>query len=623
MSRRSIGTLPGLALLAWAFPLAAATPPAAARPTRPAAPPAVSRSESGPAAEARRFLDFYGAIDLPLYRVTQEAQWIATIDVTSEHDGAREAAGKAFATFLGNRAVVERARALLKSRDALAPLQARQLEKILLAAAEAPGTIPEIVAARVEAESRQSSTMDSFQFCLERSADGCRKPTTALEIDDVLRRSRDLDERLAVWNASKESGVALRQGLAEVRDLRNKVAREMGYSSFFGLQVADYGMTAPEMMTMLQGFLDDLQPLYREVHCFTRATLAERYHQPVPVAIPAHWIDNRWSQNWPGIVEGVDLDPLFKGKTAEWVVRQAEAFYVSLGFPKLPPGFWKSSDLYPVPKDSTRKKNTHASAWDIDLSGDVRSLMSLEGDADSFATAHHELGHIYYYLSYDRPGVPPVLREGANRAFHEAIGDLIGMAAVQIPYLRQVGILPADQTIDTGRWLLNEALEKSAVPFLAFAAGTMSHFEHDLYEEDLPPREWNARWWDDVGRFQGVAPPAPRGEALCDACTKTHINDDPAQYYDYAIATVLKYQLHDHICRAILKQDPHACNYYGSKEVGAFLKGLMEKGATEDWRRLIREATGSDLSTKPMVAYFKPLLNELAKQNAGRTCGWH
>ena len=39
-----------------------------------------------------------------------------------------------------------------------------------------------------------------------------------------------------------------------------------------------------------------------------RETLAARYKQPVPKLIPAHWINNRWSQEWPGLVLGVDLD---------------------------------------------------------------------------------------------------------------------------------------------------------------------------------------------------------------------------------------------------------------------------------------------------------------------------
>jgi len=160
------------------------------------------------------------------------------------------------------------------------------------------------------------------------------------------------------------------------------------------------------------------------------------------------------------------------------------------------------------------------------------------------------------------------------------------------------------------------------VPFIPWAAGTMSHWEHDLYEENMPEGEWNKRWWEDVAKYQGVVPPEPRGEEHCDACTKTHINDDPAQYYDYAVATVLKYQLHEHIAREILHQDPRSCNYYGSKEVGDFLRSILRKGQTEDWRKVIREATGSDLSTRPMLEYFRPLLEWLKKQNAGRECRW-
>ena len=65
-----------------------------------------------------------------------------------------------------------------------------------------------------------------------------------------------------------------------------------------------------------------------------------------------------------------------------------------------------------------------------------------------------------------------------------------------------------------------------------------------------------------------MTPPGGRDPELCDACTKTHINDDAAEYYDYALATLIKFQLHDHICTKILKQDVRACDYSGSKEVG-------------------------------------------------------
>ena len=116
-------------------------------------------------------------------------------------------------------------------------------------------------------------------------------------------------------------------------------------------------------------------------------------------------------------------------------------------------------------------------------------------------------------------------------------------------------------------WLLQSAME--SIVFMPFSAGTMSHFERDLYEGTCRRRSGRRKWWDYAGQYQGVEPRSSRyDDALCDACTKTHINDDAAQYYDYALASLIKFQLHDHICTKILKQDMRACDYSGSHEVG-------------------------------------------------------
>jgi len=315
------------------------------------------------------------------------------------------------------------------------------------------------------------------------------------------------------------------------------------------------------------------------------------------------------------------MDALVRGHEPRWIVERAEAFYTSMGFAELPDSFWTASDLYPVPEGETRHKNAHASAWHMDLEHDVRSLMSVESDWRWFTTAHHELGHIYYYLSYARPEVPYLLREGANRSYHEGIGDLIALAASQEPYLRQVGVLPEGAAIDQMQWLLDSALTGPIV-FLPWSAGVMSHFERDLYAGELPAAELNARWWEHVRRFQGIEPPAERPATGCDACTKTHINDDPAGYYDYALANVVLYQLHDHICRNILHQDPRACNYFGSREVGDFLRAILEPGMTRDWREVLREHTGRDLTAEPMLEYYRPLLGYLEERNRGRACGF-
>tara|TARA_Y100000588_G_scaffold191934_1_gene205931 strand:- start:15203 stop:16897 length:1695 start_codon:yes stop_codon:yes gene_type:complete len=563
----------------------------------------------------------YDSLSQKLYSVASEASWKAYTDVTDQHIGERIAANRAFGAFAGSDYVINETKTLLSERAALTDLTERQLEKVLLSAAQYPGTIPDVVDARIEHEAKQSAILDSFTYCAERGEDGCRKKATPNQIDGTLRRSHDLKERRITWELSKQVGPPLKPGLVKLRNLRNRVASEMGYDSFFALQVADYGMSVDEMMVMMESFISDLKPLYEQLHCWTKYELAERYGEPPPKLIPAHWIGNRWAQAWPGLTKAADLDPLFAGKSPKWIVEQGERFYTSLGMQALPDSFWQKSDLYQLPAETTRKKNTHASAWHLNLDKDVRSLMSVEANYRWFQTSHHELGHVYYFLAYSTPAVPLTLREGANRAFHEAVGDLIGIAARQPAYLRQVGLLPANQKVDEIQWLLDEALTE-AVAFIPFSAGTMSSFEHDLYEKDLSSEEFNARWWKYVEKFQGIKPPTPRGEAYCDACTKTHISNDPAQYYDYAMAFVLKYQLHTYIAKNILNQDPRDCNYYGNKEVGRFLSEILQLGATRDWREVILEKTGEKVSTRAMLEYFEPLMEYLKKENKGREVGW-
>jgi peptidyl-dipeptidase A len=606
--------LTGAAVASTALFLMLSSPAGAGKATKPTKKTAVER-------EAEAFLEAIDGLVRPVATRTANADWLAATDVTPEHTGQRTGADKALAALVGSKYVIEKTKGFLAREKQLDDLTARQLHKLLLSAAESPGTIPDVVDKRVETEAKQAGILDSYTFCLQaKPGGGCLKPTTANGIDELLLRSRDLGERQRVWNAAKDIGKPLKPGLVELVALRNQVARELGYKSYFALKVADYGMTVDEMMKLLDDTLATTKPLFDGLHCWAKNTLAARYKRPVPKLIPAHWIGNRWAQYWPGLVEETNLDPYFKSSTPESIVRSAEMFYVSLGFPKLPPSFWEKSDLYPVTPGLARKKNAHASAWHIDYDKDVRSLMSVEPNDQWFGTAHHELGHIYYYISYSTPEVPFLLREGANRAFHEAIGELAKLASQQSPYLVKVGVLPANKVPDPTGWLLQSAVMESVV-FTRFSAGTMSHFERDLYENELPPAEWQKRWWDYVADFQGVVPPGARAEDLCDACTKTHLTDDPASYYDYALATLIKFQLHDHICSKILKQDVRACDYSGNKDVGAFLKGILSKGATRDWRAVIKDATGEAISPRAMLAFYAPLVTELEKRNAGKDCG--
>lgn len=565
--------------------------------------------------EAQQFLDSFNSSYEKVATAYNEAQWQSQIKITegdSTNAMNEPKAGDAYAAFLGDSLLINKVSYFLQNDKDLTGLQVTSLKKILYIAANYGGD-KEDVSNRIIADNKQTAALYGFHYMLN------GKEVTTNQIDDILRSETDSNKRLAAWSASKEVGKGLKDGLAHLRDLRNKVVQGFKYNDFFSYQVSDYGMTADEMIALCKKINEELRPLYRELHTYARYELAKKYGaKNVPDYLPAHWLPNRWGQDWSSMVnvEGINLDSVLKTKSAEWIVKQGEDFYKSLGYDALPQSFWDKSSLYPLPADAGYKKNNHASAWHIDLEKDVRSLMSVEPNSEWFETAHHELGHIYYYMSYTNPEVPPVLREGANRAFHEAFGSMIGMAAMQKAFLQNKGLLPANVITNDTMKLLQEAL--NYVTFIPFATGTMTQFEHDLYKNNLPENEFNKRWWDIVKEYQGIIPPSERGEEYCDAATKTHINDDAAQYYDYALSYIILFQVHDHISKNILKQDPHNTNYYASKEVGAFLKDIMKTGATKDWRKVLKDATGSDLSAKAMLDYFEPLMKYLKEVNKGR-----
>ncbi len=567
-------------------------------------------------AEVQRFLERYDGEYQVLATRAAQAQWNAQVRIVEGDDAPRnavQAAEEALAAYTGSTEFIELSRAYLRRKRELLPLQVRALEAILFKAGGNPQTAPTLVRQRIAAETAQVARLYGFRYQI----DG--KPVTTGEIDAILANEPDLEVRRKAWEASKAVGPVLRDGLIELRSMRNEVVRALGYRDFFAYMASEYGMTPADLAVELNRILLELRPLYTELHTWTRHELARRHDEPVPDLIPAHWLPDRWGQDWSDLVavEGLDLDAALRAREPRWLVEQGERFYVSLGFEALPDSFWQRSSLLPVPADADHTKNNHASAWHIDLRRDVRCLMSVVPTGSYYETVHHELGHVYYYLAYANPGVPFVLRDGAARAFHEAFGSMLGLAAMQPRCVRQIGLDVGGATPDPLQLLLKDALKY--VVFLPWSAGVMYQWERELYEKELPPERWNERWWQLVARYQGIAPPAPRDETWCDPATKTHVIDDPAGYYDYALSYVLMFQLHDHIARRILRADPHDTQYFGRKDVGEFLRSMMRPGKTVDWRELLREKTGSALSARPMVDYFEPLRKWLVEQNKGRT----
>jgi peptidyl-dipeptidase A len=297
------------------------------------------------------------------------------------------------------------------------------------------------------------------------------------------------------------------------------------------------------------------------------------------------------------------------------MVRIGERFFSSLGFAPLPKTFWERS-LFVKPRD--REVVCHASAWNVNSVDDLRIKMCIDQTAEDFSTIHHELGHNYYQRAYNT--LPMIFRDSANDGFHEALGDVLALS-VTPEYLVKINLLDKapDASADTGL-LLRNALERLA--FLPFGL-LVDQWRWQVFSGSIPAANYNKAWWDLKLKYQGVAPPSPRGEQFFDPGAKYHV---PANtpYTRYFLAQILQFQFHRALAKASGCSTPlHRCSIYGNKEAGKRLQAMMEMGASKPWPDALEALTGQrQMDASAMADYFAPLKTWLDEQNAGKKSGW-
>ena len=457
------------------------------------------------------------------------------------------------------------------------------------------------------------------------------KDMTLDELSTIIETSRDPEELKAVWEGWRTVSPAMKDEYARMVEIANEGAVELGYPSLDQMWLSNYDMAPEEMEAEVDRLWSQVEPLYKELHCYARTRLNAQYGddvQPKTGPIRADLLGNMWAQDWSGIYDVVKTDtpgPSYnvtqrlveKGYDPIKMVKTGEAFFTSLGFAPLPETFWERSM---ITRPEGKEVICHASAWDLDNKDDVRIKMCTEVNEEDFDTVHHELGHNFYQRAYKDQDF--LYKDGANDGFHEAIGDFIGLS-ITPEYLKQISLIdesempPADA--DTAL-LLNIALKKIA--FLPFAL-TVDGWRWDVLSGKTAPADYNDAWWAKRLEMQGIVPPGPRPADAFDPGAKYHIPGN-TPYLRYFLSYILQFQFHKAACEQAGWEGPlHRCSIYDNKEVGERFNAMLEMGASKPWPDALEAFTGTrEIDGSAIVEYFDPLMVYLKEQNAGQSCGW-
>jgi peptidyl-dipeptidase A len=459
------------------------------------------------------------------------------------------------------------------------------------------------------------------------------KPINGSDIEAEMGTSRDpekLKEMWASWHTNV--GAPMRDDYAKMVEIANKGAKELGYADVGAMWRSQYDMPADDFAVLTDKLWAQVKPLYDALHCYTRTKLNEKYGDAVQAKtgpIRADLLGNMWAQEWGDIYDivapkgagdvGYDTTDLLKAKDYDPIkmVKAGEGFFSSLGFKPLPESFYARSQFT---KPADREVVCHASAWDIDNVEDLRIKMCIKVNGNDFVTIHHELGHNYYQRAYNKQSL--LYLNGANDGFHEAIGDAVALS-ITPDYLVQIGLLDAAKVPTPDKdlgLLLKQAMDK--VAFLPFGL-LVDKWRWGVFSGKIATADYNKGWTDLRLQYQGIKPPVERNEANFDAGAKYHIPGN-TPYTRYFLARILQFQFYKAACDISGWKGPlHRCSFYGNKEVGARLNAMLEMGASKPWPDALQAFTGSrEMDGTAMIAYFKPLMTFLAKENKGKKCGW-
>src|SRR5436190_5743649 len=425
-------------LLASAAALLLAGGAQAATPKKPT--PTKSGAAAPNAAEAVAFVKKAEAELETLGLYSNKASWVRNTYITDDTQWL-EAKANAEQNTVATRYAKQAARFNAVKVDAVTRRKLDLLKRsLVLPAPDRPGAAQELATL----SSRLGSTYSTGKFVYK------GKTITLDDAETLMAETRNPADAKALWEGWHSIAPPMKADYAKLVALSNEGARGLGYKDTGALWRSGYDMDPDAFARETDRLWTQVEPFYRNLHCYVRARLNDKYGdavQPRTGPIRADLTGNMWAQTWSEIYDVVqpkedaspyDLNKLLvaKGFDQTKMVKTGENFYSSLGFAPLPQTFWERS-MFDRPKD--REVVCHASAWDVDDKADLRMKACLKINAEDFYTVHHELGHNYYQRAYGDQ--PYIFKGGANDGFHEAIGDFAGLSALTPTYLNQIGAL--------------------------------------------------------------------------------------------------------------------------------------------------------------------------------------
>ncbi len=413
------------------------------------------------------------------------------------------------------------------------------------------------------------------------------KAASMNDVKEILRNSKDSDERRAAWEASKEIGPEIAEDIRELVRVRNVSARSLGYPDHYRMNLELQEIDEARLFSSLGRFSNLSEDNYRRIKARLDRLLADMFDVEAVDLAPWHYSDPFFQEVPP--VFGIETDSIFAGKD---ILKWSTSYFKGMGLPI-------NKVIEKGDYEERKGKYPNAYCLDVDREGDVRVLMNVKNNTEWASTALHEFGHAAYDLNIDKK-LPHTLRQPAHIAVTEGIAMFFDRMVKDMEWLMTMFKLKGDKVRELEKPLAE--MRRVELAILSRWILVMVHFERGLYRD--PDHDQQMRWWDLVERFQLIRAPKTRADKA-DWATKIHIASSPVYYHNYLLGAWIASQLESAMIRDLKLEDPAL--WYAEPRVGKWLKeNLFQEGARWEFNELIKNITGSTVQPDDFISkYFR------------------
>lgn len=519
------------------------------------------------------FIKKHDSVYIPLYKTANLASWNAAISGKDEDFKKSEELQMQLVKLFADKEALKKLEEIKVSGMITDSLLNRQLDILYRSYIMAKADT-----AKLNAKVRMETMIEQKYGNFRAEVKG--KKLSDNDVEEVLKKSKNVTEQKEVWIAQKKIGQVVAADIIKLVKIRNGIAKDLGFRNYHQMTLT---LDEQEPREILKLF-DKLDTLTRDAFAGVKGEIDDyfvKYYglKSKDELMPWNY-QNRFFQEAPKIYE-TDLDKYFKDKNLETLTKD---YYSGVGLPV--DDIIANSDLYEKPG-----KNQHAFCTNIDKHGDIRILCNIKSNAYWMNTMLHEFGHGVYDKYIDTI-LPFTLRDPAHTFTTEAIAILFGRFASSPQWLKDNAGISEEEKMK----IADNCFKKLRIEELVFSrwAQVMYRFEKSMY--DNPDQDLNNLWWDLVEKYQLLKRPGGRNEP--DWATKIHVALYPCYYHNYLLGSLLASQLYYYMVANIIKSDDYRFqSFTGNKEIGTYLKEkVFMPGSKYFWDEQIEKATGEKLT---------------------------